>query len=185
MYILYLRNSIVFSIFLLLMFAIINIDMILLETTQDAAGETLEIYFSKELRGTPAMVSLLKSNVEMLERGLAGIPRLLVHDNHSVIWAQTLDGIVISSVAFFLNEDRVTHEFDGTATLSLSYTEPAYRGRGIRPLLQPHFDRACVNENVKTIISIIHINNQSSNAVALKQGYKPHSTIYFRKVNAS
>ena len=150
--------------------------MILLETTQDNTGEILEIYFSKQLRNTPAMVELLKSNVEVLERGLAGAPKLLVHDNDRVIWAQTQQGHVRSSVAFSVKPE------EQTATLTLSYTDPAYRGRGIRPLLQKHFDAACANEGVVTIISIIHIKNTSSNAVALKQGYIPHSTIYYKKI---
>lgn len=150
--------------------------MKLIDTITDNSGETLEIYFSEKLRNTPAMVELLKSNVEMIDRGLSGIPRLMVGDNDRVVWAQTKDGKVRCSVAF--TPDPVT----GTATLNLSYTEPDSRGKGIRPLLQPYFDQACLNEGAEIILSTIHVDNESSIAVALKQGYRPWSTIFYRKI---
>ena len=150
--------------------------MILLETTQDNTGEILEIYFSKLLRNTPAMVELLKANVEVLELGLAGAPKLLVHDDDQVVWAQTQEGHVRSSAAFSVKPE------EQTATLTLSYTDPACRGRGIRSLLQKHIDTACANQGVMSIISIIHIKNASSNAMATKQEYIPHSTIYYKKI---
>ena len=150
--------------------------MKLLDTIIDSTGEELDVYFSEKLLNTPAMLELLKSNVEMIQRNLAGLPRILISDNDRVVWAQSKEGHVKCSVAFSI--DSVT----GTANLNLSYTEPESRGKGIRPLLQPYFDKACLNEGAEIITSTIHVDNLSSAAVAIKQGYKPWSTIFYRKI---
>jgi hypothetical protein len=150
--------------------------MKLLDTIIDSTGEELDVYFSDKLKNTPAMIELLKANVEVIESGLTGLPHLLIHETDRVLWVQTKNKKIKCCVAFRPNLDQ------GTMTLALSYTEPGSRGKGIRPLLQPYFDKASLDEGLDIIVSLIHADNISSQVVALKQGYKPLLTYYFRKI---
>jgi predicted GNAT family acetyltransferase len=153
---------------------------VLLETIYDNVEEPLEIYFSNELRGTPAMVELLKSNIEMLEKNHAGIARVLISDDDRVVWAQTLEGKIRSTVAYATTKDD--NKNYKSVTLTLTYTDPKFRGKGLRSLLQPYVEQAILNEGCNLILSYVHVNNASPNAVVQKQGFVPHSTVYYKQL---
>jgi GNAT superfamily N-acetyltransferase len=125
---------------------------ILLDTLHDINGETLEIYFSNELRGTPAMVELLKANIELLENQYAGLASIVVRDDDRVVWAQTTDGTIRSSVAYATSLYNNT-PIDRSVTLTLTYTDPNFRGKGLRTLLQPYVEQSISNEGCNLILS--------------------------------
>jgi predicted GNAT family acetyltransferase len=153
---------------------------VLLETIYENVEEPLEIYFSNELRGTPAMVELLKANIELLEQNHAGIARVLISDDDRVVWAQTLDGKIKSTVAYATTiDDNKNYK---SVTLTLTYTDPKFRGKGLRSLLQPYVEQAILNEGCNLILSYVHVNNASPNAVVQKQGFVPHSTVYYKQL---
>lgn len=154
---------------------------VLLDTLHDINGETLEIYFSNQLRGTPAMIELLKANVELLENNYAGLASIVVRDDDRVVWAQALDGKIRSSVAYATSLYNDT-PIDGCVTLTLTYTDPNFRGKGLRTLLQPYVEQAISNEGCNLILSYVHVNNGSPNAVVQNQGFVKHSTLYYKKL---
>jgi len=154
----------------------------LFDTLYDINGETLEIYFSKELKGTPAMAELLKANAELLENKHSGTNAVVVHNDDRVVWAQTLDGNIRSSVAYATTKDPDNTIPGDSVTLVLTYTDPKFRGKGLRSLLQPYVEQAILNEGCNLILSYVHVNNGSPNAVVQNQGFVKYFTIYYKKL---
>lgn len=155
---------------------------ILLETLHDINGETLEIYFSKELKGTLAMIELLKANVELLENKHSGHASIAIQNDDRVVWAQTLDGKIRSTVAYATTKNSDSNIPDGSVTLVLTYTDPKFRGKGLRSLLQPYVEQAILNEGCNLILSYVHVNNASPNAVVQNQGFVKHLMVYYKKL---
>jgi GNAT superfamily N-acetyltransferase len=155
---------------------------ILLETLHNINGETLEIYFSKELKGTPAMEELLKGNVEIIVNKHMTTNRVVVNDDDRVVWAQTLDGKIRSSVAYATTKDPENLLPSNSVTLMLTYTDPEFRGKGLRSLLQPYVERAILDEGRDLILSYIHVNNTSPNVVVQNQGFVKYLTLYYKKL---
>jgi predicted GNAT family acetyltransferase len=155
---------------------------VLLDTLYDVNGETLEIYFSNQLRGTPAMIELLKANVELLEHNHAGIASIVIRDDDRVVWAQTTEGNIRSSIAYATSTDAYNNTIGGSVMITLTYTDPNFRDKGLRTLLQPYIEQVILNEGCNLILSYVHVNNASPNAVVQKQGFIKHSTIYYKRL---
>lgn len=154
----------------------------LLETITTRNGLNLNIYYSKTVKETPAVIPLLQANIEVLQKKMSGGPnRLIFSNSDQVLWAENKEDI--ASVLCFRPYISPDGTDDKIMLRLLSYTDPKLRGLGIRPLLQKYFEQICLEQDYDKIISFIHIDNKSSKSCALKEGLVPVMEGFYKKIS--
>jgi GNAT superfamily N-acetyltransferase len=142
----------------------------------DAQGNVLDIWFSDLIASTPAMAPFLRQYAALIEQGFAS-PYVAwgeVNKLH-IVYATNSEDLVVGGIAF---EYRPIAK---EGWLTLSFTEPEFRGRRINGLLHEYFEEIVARRGGKQIASFVHIDNTSRMKAAERVNFVPQ---YHRMVKS-
>ena len=134
--------------------------------TEDKLGNTVELWWSNNIANTPTVPLFLKTYAEIVEKGLAN-PTFTFENDNRVTWVQTPDGVIMGGICY----KYIPEQYLGW--IILSFTDPAYRGRGINELCHRVYEGDCRKLGAKQLGSIVATDNAARLRSAEKVGMAP------------
>lgn len=133
---------------------------------KDKLGNSVEVWFSENLQYTPVIPLFLKTWAELVEKNWA-LPTFAFKTTNRVVWIQGTDGVVQAGIAYEYYPDQKS------GWLVLSFTDPAYRGRGLNQLCHRYYEADCRRLGAVMLSGLISVDNKSALAAAAKTGRIP------------
>jgi len=133
----------------------------------DDHGETVEIWWRLRLEGSPCIPMILDGFSELMKKGWSN-NTITIDNQHRLVFAvYPKSGEIAGGIAYKYMENSKS------MWISLSFTDPKYRGRGINRLCQIALERDAQLLGATTVESYVHVDNQPRIRSTQKVGLEP------------
>lgn len=120
----------------------------------DKHGEPVEVWWKLRLEGAPCVDIIFETFAELIRKGWCN-QTVTIDNSHRVVYAKYPNGDVAGGIAYKWVENT------NSIWITLSFTNPKYRGRGINGLCHQVMEGDAKVLGATSIESYVHVENAS------------------------